>query len=137
MASCSFNNEDPMSHPEITTEAVRLALGMHQLRAEYAGRNIANANVPGTQALRPDFAQTQRLLEEAAGVGSEDAFQVEQRLSAHRASDSVSLQAGGMAKNQVDEEVADMVGASLAYQTLSQSLSRYFGLMRLAVTGRG
>jgi flagellar basal-body rod protein FlgB len=126
-----------MSHPEITTDAVRLALGMHQLRAEYASRNIANANVPGTQAVRPDFAQTQGLLEEAARVGSGNAFQVRQRLSAHRTSDSVSLEASAIATNQVDEAVADMVGASLAYQTLTQSLSRYFGLMRLAVTGRG
>jgi flagellar basal body rod protein FlgB len=37
---------------------------------------------------------------------------------------------------QLDEQVGDMVAASLNYQSLSEALSRHFGLMRLAVTGR-
>ena len=125
-----------MNNPEITTEAVRLALGMNQLRAEYASRNIASSNLPGAQSLRPDFAQAQGLLEEVARAGMGDHSRLAERLSAMDVSDDLSLQASGIAQSQVDEEVADMVGASLAYQTLSQSLSRYFGLMRLAATGR-
>ena len=39
-------------------------------------------------------------------------------------------------QNREDEQVGDMVAASLNYQSLSEALSRHFGLMRLAVTGR-
>ncbi|RMH94066.1 hypothetical protein EBB59_02575 [Lysobacter pythonis] len=36
----------------------------------------------------------------------------------------------------VDREIGDMVSANMSYQTLTEALSRKFGLMRLAITGR-
>lgn len=125
-----------MINSEMTTEAVRLALGINQLRAEYASRNIANSNLPGTHGLRPDFAQAQGLLEEVARANTGDHLRLAERLSVAEVSGDQALPTADSTQVQVDEEVADMVGASLAYQTLTQSLSRYFGLMRLAATGR-
>lgn len=118
-----------------TIEAVRLALGMQELQARVASTNIANAGRPDAQALRIDFADAQRALEEAASeaMGSgrlTDRLRDEEAslgsLSPVRTTEPINL----------DGQVADMVTASASYQILSEALSRQFGLMRLAVSGR-
>jgi flagellar basal-body rod protein FlgB len=122
---------------DITTEAVRLAMSMNQLRAEYASQNIAKASTPGAQATRLDFGFSQGLLDQAAQVSQSGENGL---LDAMAAADTQPqsgefLAAPGSAIN-LDEEVADMVSANLKYQTLTESLNRHFGLMRLAITGR-
>lgn len=118
---------------EVTIDAVRLALGMHELQARTASMNIANASKPDARALRVDFAAAQSLLSDVAegrvaDAGTLEWANLEMRTAAPApTSDAILL----------DEQVGDMVSASTAYQSLSEALSRHFGLMRLATTGRG
>jgi len=122
---------------DITTEAVRLAMSMNQLRAEYASQNIAKASTPGAQATRLDFGFSQGLLEQAAQVSSSGERGLLDALTdaAAQPPSGEHLDAPGSTIN-LDEEVADMVSANLKYQTLTESLNRHFGLMHLAITGR-
>jgi flagellar basal-body rod protein FlgB len=125
------------SGSEITTEAVRLAMSMNQLRAEYAGQNISRANTPGAKAVHLDFASSQGLLEQAASLSANHGNSLADALSNASASPaSGEISSIFSTDINLDEEVADMASASLKYQTLTESLNRHFGLMRLATTGR-
>lgn len=122
---------------EITVQAVRLAMGMSQLRAEIASQNISSANTPGASATRLDFGRSQGLLERAAGANDGEASGLLGALldaDASASADRSSAMQGTAI--QLDQEVADMSTATLKYQALTESLNRHFGLMRLAVTGR-
>lgn len=122
---------------DITIEAVRLAMSMHQMQAENASRNIASANIPGAQATRLDFGSSQGLLQQAAALSSRDENGL---LAALTSAGSQPLQGesveGTESAINLDQEVADMASANLEYQALTESLNRHFGLMRLAITGR-
>jgi flagellar basal-body rod protein FlgB len=122
---------------DLTTQAVRLAMSMSQLRADYASQNIAQASSPNAQAARVDFARSQGLLEQAIGGTASDAHSLLASLSeaALAPASSEHLEAPGTAIN-LDEEVADMASANLKYTALTESLNRHFGLMRLAISGR-
>lgn len=122
---------------DITTEAVRLSLAMNQLRAENASQNIARAGTPGAQATRLDFARSQNLLSAAAIAGDDNEASLLDALAraAGEPTASAQVDVAGTPIN-LDEEVADMSASSLEYQALTESLSRHFGLMRLAITGR-
>ena len=121
---------------DLTTEAVRLAMGIEHLRAENASRNIAHANTPGAQATRLDFGGSLGLLQQAAQAGVGDASLLASLDSAaSKPVVATSLDDAGKGI-QLDSEVADMAGANLEYQALADSLSRHFGLMRLAISGR-
>lgn len=126
-----------MSGNDITTEAVRLAMSMNQLRAEYASQNISRSNTPGAKAVHLDFASSQGLLEQVASLSGLDPANLLQVLSeaasAPASGERIDTFSSGI--NQ-DEEVADMASANLKYQALTESLNRHFGLMRLATTGR-
>ena len=118
---------------EITTEAVRLALGMHEMQARIASINIANASRPDARAMRFDFSSVQTTLADVSQVHSMDVSARLQQAnidlraqSAQTTSDPISA----------DEQIGDMVAAGANFQALSEALSRYFGLMRLAATGR-
>jgi|SRR5690606_8505402 len=116
---------------DITIDAVRLALGGQQLRAQVAAGNIAGAAVPGFRASRVELDSLQALLKSA--IGSE----VPAGLGHVSAQGLAQIATDGTgAPVQLDAEVAEMVTASLDYQVLSESLGRYFGLMRLALSGR-
>jgi len=125
-----------MSGNDITTEAVRLAMSMNQLRAEYASQNIAKAGTPGAQATRADFGISQGLLEQAAQLSQSGESGLLEALTnaAAQPQSGEHLDAGGTIN--LDEEVADMASANLKYQALTESLNRHFGLMHLAITGR-
>ena len=125
-----------MGH-DITTEAVRLAMGMRESSAENASRNIALANTPGARATRLDFGSSQGLLEQAAALAPNNADGLLAALDVAGAqpdADVTHVTVG--ADINLDEEVADMATANLEYQALTESLNRHFGLMRLAITGR-
>jgi len=126
-----------MSGNDITTEAIRLAMSMNQLRAEYASQNIAKAGTPGAQATRLDFGLSQGLLEQAVKASQSGETGLLEALTnaAAQPTSSEYLEAPGSAIN-LDEEVADMASANLKYQALTESLNRHFGLMHLAITGR-
>ena len=121
---------------DLTTEAIRLAMGMQELRAENASRNIALANTPDARATRLDFASTQGLLQRAAApaAGDEDGLMNALSAAVLRPLASESVDADGTVN--LDAEVANMASANLEYQALTESLNRHFGLMRLAITGR-
>lgn len=118
---------------DITTEAVRLALGIREAQARSASVNIANAGIEGARAQRVDFAAMQTLLSEAAQGGDNT---LASRLSA--AADGVRAMPAqaGVDPIQADEQVADMVTAGMNYQALGEALSRHFGLLRLSIAGR-
>jgi flagellar basal-body rod protein FlgB len=114
---------------ELTIDAVRLALGMYQLRAKVASLNIASGSTQGARALRVDFAHAQAALDAAAaGRGDGLAAGIASLTSAHPAPTAEPI--------QLDDQVAEMTTAGTGYQTLADALSRHFGLMRLAATGR-
>lgn len=115
---------------DTTIDAVRLALGLQEARARVASLNIANAGVPDAKAVRLDFSSAQGLLANvAAGV---DPGGLSESIGTIGAA---PLLATG---NDIalDEQVADLSGASASYQALAEALNRQFGLMRLALTGR-
>lgn len=121
---------------ELTTQAVRLALTMNQVRAETASRNISHSSTPGAHAERLDFARTQGLLAEAAAdtTGGEGRLTsaIAQAIRAPAARMADAAEAG----INLDEQVADLASATLHFQALTESLNRHYGLMRLAITGR-
>lgn len=120
---------------DITVDAVRLALGLQQLRAEVASGNIAHGNAPGHQVQRVEMAGAQALLRQAAMPGANPSLF--QNLASLSPSDVATVVADpSVAAAQPDSQVAEMVAASLDFQSLAESLNRHFGLMRLAVSGR-
>ncbi|WP_210131298.1 flagellar basal body rod protein FlgB [Stenotrophomonas rhizophila] len=117
-----------------TLDAVRLSMGLQQLRAELASSNVARAGTPGARARTIDFAGLENLLA-AYGEGRASPADLSAGLHALAAlspRDS-SVEASSLG---LDTQVAEMSAASMNYQTLGEVLSRQFGLMRLAVTGR-
>jgi flagellar basal body rod protein FlgB len=118
---------------DITTEAVRLALGMREAQARVAGTNIANASKVDARAMRADFSRVEATLRNAVHA-SAAAGEIERLRMATTQLEDVAQQ--GADPIVVDEEVGDMVAASTHYQSLTEALSRHFGLMRLALTGR-
>lgn len=119
---------------EITIDAVRLALGMQEIQARVASANIANANRPGAQALRVDFSALQGALSDIASA-ADGGGMARTLLDAEAALGSASPIASGLPIN-LDQEVGSMVVAGTRYQALGEALSRQFGLMRLAISGR-
>lgn len=126
-----------MSGIDITTEAVRLAMSMNQIRAEYASQNISKSNTPGAKAVHLDFAHTQGLLEQVVSLSGVDEGSLLGVLAEAASTPSFTENADTFSGAiNLDEEVADMASANLKYQALTESLNRHFGLMRLAVAGR-
>lgn len=117
-----------------TLDAVRLSMGLQQLRAELASSNVARAGTPGAAARVLDFSRMEGLLA-AYGDGRASSEQLREGLAELAAMSprdgAVEASALGM-----DTQIAEMSAASMNYQTLGEVLSRQFGLMRLAVTGR-
>lgn len=121
---------------EITIDAVRMALGMYELQARLASINVANAHRPGAPTMRVEFGQLQDALADVAGVGTDDSRLTAVLARAQNALDHARPTPAAISIN-LDEEVADMVAATTRFQTLTEALNRRFGLMRLAISGRG
>ena len=112
---------------DTTIDAVRLALGLQDLRARVASLNSANAGTPSAQTLRVDFSSVQAALDPVADPQRLDkAIKALAGLAPESTGDAIHL----------DAQVAELASASADYQTLTEALSRQFGLMRLAITGR-
>ncbi|MDR3443744.1 MULTISPECIES: flagellar basal body rod protein FlgB [Dyella] len=120
---------------DLTTEALRLSMGLARTRAEVASANIANVDTPGYRAQRADFGQAVGLLQQAASHAemSGETLRVEgERDIASKVTRSDADDAGV----QLDGEVADLEAASTDYQSMTAVLSRRFSLMQLALAGR-
>lgn len=123
----------------ITIDSVRLALNMQSLRAQAASANIANASRADARAMRVDLTAAEELLGQAlhlaaSGAASDNAASEPLRQALDSLAERPMLTTDESI--QIDAEVGDMVSASTRYQTLSETLSRYFGLMRLSISGR-
>jgi len=122
---------------DLTTEAVRLGLNMAHLRAEIASENIANVDVPGYRTQRTDFGRAIGLLNEAASQPSTDADSL-RNVTQEDLRGTVQREASGSgAVVSLDGEVAQLETANVDFQALSTVLSRRFGLMQLALNGKG
>lgn len=119
---------------DITIDAVRLALSMNEIRARTAGANIANASRPGASAARVDFAGTQSLLAEISQAQNPEALGAGLQRALVEAAEQPQFDSGQTI--QIDAEVGEMVAASAGYQSLTEAVSRYFGLLRLSIAGR-
>lgn len=119
---------------ENTIDAVRLALNLHETRAHVASMNVANAGKPEATAMRADFARVEAALREVARAGSEDeaARWLQTANNELRALDPQATPD----PIRLDEQMGDIATAGVEYQALTEALSRQFGLMRIAVTGR-
>lgn len=120
---------------ESTIDAIRLGLSIQEMRSRVASMNVANANMPGAHALRMDFSTAEAALRNGSGQGAGsadgeiDLVALASRLRAqtpHRSEETI----------QVDREIGEMATSLVTYQSLAEALSRQFGLMRLAITGR-
>lgn len=119
---------------DITTEAIRLGLDLAQVRAEIASTNIAGANVPGAALQRADFASALAALG-AASRGEAGAGARMQAIS-QQALRSEIKPSGPVDATSLDDQVAELSIQGLAYRALTDGLSRHFGLMQLAITGK-
>lgn len=119
---------------DITVQAVRLALGMNEMQAKVASMNIANAGKHEARAMRVDFGSLQATL--AAAASPDHEVGLAERLGKAASDLRRSVQVDSGIPIQADEQIGDMVAASINYQALGEALSRHMGLMRLAVTGR-
>lgn len=119
---------------ELTVDAVRMALNLNKLRAEVASWNIVNASAADAPRFVIDHSMTDALLQEAASAASGSARQA----LAQPSSPTMAIvnEQYDADRPSLDELVADSVSAGLNYQALTESLSRHFSLMRLAISGR-
>lgn len=121
---------------ESTIDAIRLGLSIQEMRSRVASMNVANANLPDARALRLDFSAAEAALRSdqegrvgGTGDGEVDLAELAARLrgqTPHRSEEVI----------QVDREIGEMATSLVTYQSLAEALSRQFGLMRLAITGR-
>ena len=118
---------------EYSIEAVRLALSMQEMRSRTASQNIAQASNPDARAQRIAFPEAEALLNAVISSGG-DAPAADLRHAEMRVRTARGLSSDEPI--QVDREIGDMVSATTSYQALTEALSRQFGLMRLAITGR-
>lgn len=122
-----------MDH-DLTVGAVRMALNLQQLKAEVTSWNIVNAAASDAPVFVIDQSATDTLLQHAADAPS---AAVAQQLQ-HPSSPTMAIvnESYDAVRPGMDELVAESVSAGLNFQALAESLSRHFGLMRLAITGR-
>lgn len=119
---------------ENTIDAVRLALNLHETRARTASINVSNAGKSEATAMRVDFAKVEAALREVANAGSES--EAASWLAAATSELRATRPQSSFDPIRLDEQVGDIATAGVEYQALTEALSRQFGLMRIAVTGR-
>ncbi|MFZ5636625.1 MAG: flagellar basal body rod protein FlgB [Pseudomonadota bacterium] len=119
---------------ENTIDVVRLALSLHETRAQVAGMNVARAGKPDATALKVDFASIEAKLREAASSGDESAIagQIESAANELRSLRPETT----LDPILLDAQIGEIAAAGVEYQALTEALSRQFGLMRIAIAGR-
>ncbi|WP_017462638.1 hypothetical protein [Dyella ginsengisoli] len=118
---------------DITTEAVRMGLDIAQLKLQMASFNISHADTDG-MVQRADFSQALGALDSAVdGATQLSAFA---GLSSHQLAAEVSTSASSGAALSLDDLVAQASIQGGVYRALSEGMSRRFGLMQLAISGK-
>jgi flagellar basal-body rod protein FlgB len=121
-----------------TVAALRRSLDVATFRHDLLSHNIANADTPGYQRMDISFAD---FLEDASGnlplarttvahlKSSEDTgtIQVMRTPGAARADGNTVV---------IESEMASLSQNAMYYQAISTQLGKYFGRMRLAISGR-
>ncbi|WP_243040889.1 flagellar basal body rod protein FlgB [Dyella sedimenti] len=120
---------------DLTTEALRLGMGLARTRAEVASVNIANVDTPGYRAQQADFSQAIGLLRDAAAHPEMSDVRLRVQGDRELAATTTTFDEADPAVH-LDGEVADLEAASADYQTMTAVLSRRFSLMQLALAGR-
>lgn len=117
----------------MSVDAVRLAMGVEDLRAKVAAHNIAMANIPGSRAMRLDTSGALSGLRGTRG----DAELFAQALGDLQASSAAPYlhEQNPSTPIALDAEVSELSEASARYQTLADGVSRQFALMNLAIKG--
>ncbi len=119
---------------DLTVDAVRMALNLNQLKAEVTSWNIVNASAADAPMFVVEQSATDALLLAAAGQPNQS---VRDELAAPSSPTMAVVHEQYTAdRPSLDQLVADSVSAGMNYQALTESLSRHFGLMRLAINGR-
>lgn len=119
---------------DLTVDAVRMALNLNQLKAEVTSWNIVNASATDAPMFVVEHSATDALLLAAAGQPTPS---VRDALAAPSSPTMAVVHEQYTAdRPSLDQLVADSVSAGMNYQALTESLSRHFGLMRLAISGR-
>lgn len=119
---------------DLTVDAVRMALNLNQLKAEVTSWNIVNASAADAPMFVVEQSATDTLLLAAAGQPNQS---VRDELAAPSSPTMAVVHEQYTAdRPSLDQLVADSVSAGMNYQALTESLSRHFGLMRLAINGR-
>lgn len=119
---------------DLTVDAVRMALNLNQLKAEVTSWNIVNASAADAPMFVVEQSATDALLLAAAGQPNQS---VRDELAAPSSPTMAVVHEQYAAdRPSLDQLVADSVSAGMNYQALTESLSRHFGLMRLAINGR-
>lgn len=118
---------------DITTEAVRMGLDIAQLRLQMASFNIAHADTDG-KVQRANFSRALGTLEAVAdGSAPASAFD---GLSSGELAAEVGTSASTGAALSPDDLVAQASIQGGVYRALSEGMSRRFGLMQLAISGK-
>jgi flagellar basal body rod protein FlgB len=117
---------------DITTEVIRLAMRVAQLKAETASENISqSAFVVGSKRLDTSFS-------DVVLAGAVDSNASENLLNTLRTLNDMPLkEIESNTPVNLDEEVVALSSANLEYTALVEALNKRFGLMRLAITGKG
>ncbi|GAB3040407.1 hypothetical protein GCM10027285_26790 [Oleiagrimonas citrea] len=120
---------------DITTEAVRVGLGMAQAQAWAASANIAGVDVPGAKVYRTDFSEALNALD-AASRDVAGAGKALSGMSYERITDGIEKDPSRSADQvRLDDQVAQLNIANTTYRTLINGLSRHYALMQLAIKG--
>ncbi|HEX2954027.1 MAG TPA: flagellar basal body rod protein FlgB [Bacillota bacterium] len=122
-----------------TIAALRRGLDMATFRHDLLSHNIANADTPGYQRLDISFADflddtktnlplVRTNIAHISDSESTGAIQVARTPGAARADGNTVV---------IESEMASLSQNAMYYQAISTQLGKYFGRMRLAISGRG
>jgi flagellar basal-body rod protein FlgB len=128
---------------DVSMTAAQQALNGLALREEMIGRNVANVDTPGYQAVQVDFEKS--LQQQMGGKGSLGLTTTSAlHISPGNATTGIvatSLRKGGSARADgndvdVDVEMAQMTETGIRYQTLIQLVSNKLTLLKTIASGR-
>lgn len=125
-----------MTQPvDFTPALLSWRMALDEARAKVASANIANVNTTGYEPQRIDFQGQLSALQTAAESGSlGNALDVVHAEGFSTVSQPADSLLGGQVN--LDQEVTNLVTASTDYQSVLESLNRYFMLLHLAITAQ-
>ena len=118
---------------DITTETVRLGLDVAQLRLQMASFNIAHADTDG-MVQRADFSRAIGSLDAATEDSAPSSAFVD--LSHQELASEITTVQASDGPPSLDDMVAQASIQGGVFRALSEGMSRRFGLMQLAISGK-